>query len=906
MVKKTRKEQKTHRVGLSLRATSGNRRGGRKPSLTRWAFCMENFLTTIAGKIAALISGAALLFSGALAYNQAQPVAQTASVVAATVPSEPIQNIVISSTPAPASSSATTTIVNQYITQPVIERTVQTVAAPTSGYVTENELSQRLATLSDAFARTMLGTTYPAPATTYASGGVWNSIALMGKIDNLSGTNLSSITVDGVSGLTAADIPSLSYLPLSGGTLTGALINSGTASSTFAGAVGIGSTTPAGQLTLDNWTVNTSGGSVFGGNAQFRIHGMLDATNETLRVIGAQWDWDTAGASIGGVRGLRIYLNPGYTGSGTTHAGSFNNLTQGTHTFNGADEHGNIGVTAASQGGYADSTTVGDNVGLYAIGGGSQNNNIGVYGRGADNTLSPPNTVVTVGVAGQSGNTSGQFSTMKAMIGGAFNIGSIVSHPSWLSNPESTALLLDNDTTGAPLLIGRVNAVNALTLTATGGITSTSTTNSTKFWQVFDSSGNPVFNIDTTNARVGIGTTTPAYNLTVSNPASTAVLGVVSNGNSFGLGNVRLDLTNGDNNRYSWFFGGSDNTLLRLQYNGSTKSIFNSSGYLTLGALVTANNPLFVSGGASIGSGYNTAAPTNGLIVEGNVGVGTTTPWRTFSVTGTVGFDGLTGATGAGSLCLDSNKQVVYNSGSDACLSSTRATKHDIQNLNLDALTLVNSLQPVSFVYNNDASSTVRYGFIAEDTAAVDTHLATRDANGNISGIDDRSIIAIVVEALQSLIDKVGGFAEKLVTREIVAKNIDTDSINANTGNIKQLNTDKLCVGSTCLTESQVQALLNQAGQQAAATPVPQLSTETPNPDESSSTPEITTPTSEAASEPTPSTDSGSSLNQNPDDSSPTTATIPSTTEAVSDTTQTTDPSITATQAQEDATAQEN
>ncbi len=65
----------------------------------------------------------------------------------------------------------------------------------------------------------------------------------------------------------------------------------------------------------------------------------------------------------------------------------------------------------------------------------------------------------------------------------------------------------------------------------------------------------------------------------------------------------------------------------------------------------------------------------------GRVGVASTTPWRTLSVTGTVGFDGLTGATGAGSLCLDSNKQVVYNSASDACLSSTRATKHEISPL---------------------------------------------------------------------------------------------------------------------------------------------------------------------------------------------------------------------------------
>ena len=66
---------------------------------------------------------------------------------------------------------------------------------------------------------------------------------------------------------------------------------------------------------------------------------------------------------------------------------------------------------------------------------------------------------------------------------------------------------------------------------------------------------------------------------------------------------------------------------------------------------------------------------------DGKLGIDLDKPVAKAVVTGTVGFDGLTGATGAGSLCLDANKQVVYNSASDNCLSSTRATKHDINPL---------------------------------------------------------------------------------------------------------------------------------------------------------------------------------------------------------------------------------
>ena len=87
-----------------------------------------------------------------------------------------------------------------------------------------------------------------------------------------------------------------------------------------------------------------------------------------------------------------------------------------------------------------------------------------------------------------------------------------------------------------------------------------------------------------------------------------------------------------------------------------------------------------------------------------------------------MGFDGLTTATGAGSLCLTSttNKEVVYNAA-DTCLPSLRSTKHSINNLDLSSgLDIIKALQPVSFIYNKEyGDDRVRYGFIAEDTASV-------------------------------------------------------------------------------------------------------------------------------------------------------------------------------------------
>jgi hypothetical protein len=60
------------------------------------------------------------------------------------------------------------------------------------------------------------------------------------------------------------------------------------------------------------------------------------------------------------------------------------------------------------------------------------------------------------------------------------------------------------------------------------------------------------------------------------------------------------------------------------------------------------------------------------IVSSRNVGVSTASPWRTVRDRYRW-IDRLAGSTGAGSLCLDGSKQVVYNS----CLSSTRETKHD-------------------------------------------------------------------------------------------------------------------------------------------------------------------------------------------------------------------------------------
>ncbi len=131
------------------------------------------------------------------------------------------------------------------------------------------------------------------------------------------------------------------------------------------------------------------------------------------------------------------------------------------------------------------------------------------------------------------------------------------------------------------------------------------------------------------NGNVGIGSLVPGAPLSIRSVGATSKALQISPGNSasnayWNIGTV-----------YNY----TDSDLV-FSTNAGEKFRINSSGNLGLGTAFSVSNKLEVVGAVSIGSIASfagTTAPTNGLIVEGNTGIGTTSPSGKLSVLGAMG-----------------------------------------------------------------------------------------------------------------------------------------------------------------------------------------------------------------------------------------------------------------------------
>jgi Chaperone of endosialidase/Domain of unknown function (DUF5011) len=281
---------------------------------------------------------------------------------------------------------------------------------------------------------------------------------------------------------------------------------------------------------------------------------------------------------------------------------------------------------------------------------------------------------------------------------------------------------------------------------------------------------------------------------------------------------------------------GSNNTALGFQAGHSDTSGANNVFLGTNAASTTA------SGSNNIALGYDIALPSiNGSnqlnignlifgtgingegtnLSTGNIGIGTTTPYSRLTVWGTD-----TASTSPFAVVNSASTTVfaVYDNGNatysgSIFQSSDQRLKTNVQPLDASSsLSLIAALNPVSYTRLDQTAQGTNLGFIAQQVQQVFPELVSTTSptaltpDGTLT-LNYVGLISPIVAAVQALMHQltsleatVAGFADNFVSTHITVT----------TGDFQEVNTQKLCVGSACVTPAQFLAMIAAANQSPA------------------------------------------------------------------------------------------
>lgn len=193
----------------------------------------------------------------------------------------------------------------------------------------------------------------------------------------------------------------------------------------------------------------------------------------------------------------------------------------------------------------------------------------------------------------------------------------------------------------------------------------------------------------------------------------------------------------------------------------------------------------------------------------GNVGIGTNTPTSTaasgnLEVAGNIRVDGIGGGPSASTVCVNGTNDLVL------CSSSARY-KENVQELSLGLETLM-QLKAVSYDWKEDGTHDL--GFIAEDTAAISSLLATYNNQGEIQGVKYDKLTAVITNAVQQQQGKIED-----INKQLAAQGLSIDELSDEL---------KKVIGRVDTLESEVQDLKDQVKQLQKQVNISTDSTTTP------------------------------------------------------------------------------
>jgi len=276
-----------------------------------------------------------------------------------------------------------------------------------------------------------------------------------------------------------------------------------------------------------------------------------------------------------------------------------------------------------------------------------------------------------------------------------------------------------------------------------------------------------------------------------------------------GYGSGRLAIQGHDYNTLIGFNGGTDvssgadNILIGATQNSGGNHLTTGSNNICISfncilpGGTSAANQLNI-GNVIFGTGLTATSSSTSIpgTLTGLIGIGSTSPWRTFSVVGTMAVKGLTSTSGGDAVCINTTTFDIQDSGGSTCVASSKLVKGNVVSItSAEALHDINGLNPV--VYTDLLSPTGQryFGFIADDVQKIDPKLvvlAPKDeqytlANGTKvtvkkgqpASFDYLRVTALITKEVKDILARLDGDEKKLndQEKEIQAQQKEIDTL---------------------------------------------------------------------------------------------------------------------------------